>query len=73
MVQILYWPEGKEPSRATRGMDPDSPRAQLTAPQQMASSCAGAALVALVVTPLDVVKIRLQTQDLVRLTTMFHI
>ena len=35
----------------------------ITAYQQMASSCIGATLVSLFMTPLDVVKIRLQAQD----------
>ena len=38
---------------------------EISAPQQMASSCAGALLVSLFMTPLDVVKIRLQAQDMV--------
>ncbi len=38
---------------------------KISAPQQMASSCAGACLVSLFMTPLDVVKIRLQAQELV--------
>ncbi len=39
----------------------------ITPVQQMASSCVGACLVSLFMTPLDVVKIRLQTQDMVRI------
>jgi len=38
--------------------------APITPLQQMASSCAGACLVSLFMTPLDVVKIRLQAQDM---------
>jgi len=38
----------------------------ITRPQQMASSCSGALLVSLFMTPLDVVKIRLQSQDMMR-------
>ena len=35
----------------------------ITVGQQMASSCAGSLLVSVFMTPLDVVKIRLQTQE----------
>lgn len=38
----------------------------ISRPQQMASSCSGALLVSLFMTPLDVVKIRLQSQDMMR-------
>ena len=42
------------------------PECQITPTQQMMSSGVGAVAVSLFMTPLDVVKIRLQAQDMVR-------
>lgn len=43
--------------------EPDDPRFRITPFQQMAASCTGALCTSLLVTPLDVVKIRLQAQQ----------
>ncbi|KAJ9577486.1 hypothetical protein L9F63_005987, partial [Diploptera punctata] len=40
----------------------DDPRFRITMPQQMAASCSGALITSLLMTPFDVVKIRLQAQ-----------
>ncbi|XP_066999229.1 mitochondrial glutathione transporter SLC25A40 isoform X2 [Anabrus simplex] len=44
-------------------ISPDDPRLRTTMGQQMISSCTGALLTSLIVTPFDVVKIRLQSQQ----------
>ncbi|CAH1402786.1 unnamed protein product [Nezara viridula] len=44
-------------------LSPDDPRFRITPTQQMAAACSGALITSLFVTPLDVVKIRLQAQQ----------
>ncbi|XP_049770597.1 probable mitochondrial glutathione transporter SLC25A40 isoform X1 [Schistocerca cancellata] len=52
-----------ENATSSESFNQDDPRYRITMPQQMAASCTGALLTSLVVTPFDVVKTRLQTQQ----------
>ncbi|XP_066138225.1 solute carrier family 25 protein Shawn-like isoform X1 [Euwallacea fornicatus] len=51
------------PSKGPRTIDYDDPKYRITPGQQAAASCTGALLTSLIMTPLDVVKIRMQAQQ----------
>jgi len=54
---------GSSDDDSSNGISSDDPRFRITPTQQVAAACTGALITSLFVTPLDVVKIRLQAQQ----------
>lgn len=60
------------PSKGSATIDYDDPKYRITPAQQAAASCTGALLTSLIMTPLDVVKIRMQAQQKAQSTCFLY-